>query len=131
MNEAEQIIETARAMALKMFPEQILEREVYCGRLLETKLRELLYRAPALTVRDTMPEAREAAMTAAQAIGQEIDGWIPWEAGIETEGPLPPRAMVEVQVQSGNGDIEFIEGPASTFWWARCAFNVVAYRVLP
>ena len=73
MNEAEQIIETARAMALKMFPEQLFEREVYCGKLLETKLRELLYRAPALTVRDTMTDAREDAMQQVQAIGQEIE----------------------------------------------------------
>lgn len=48
--------------------------------------------ADSLPVRDTMPEAREAAMTAVQAIGQEIEWWHD-----DTKVP-PPHFIVAYRV---------------------------------
>ena len=73
MNEAAQIIRYARETTLKMYPVAPAYGHAsveaagyyamcYYANLLETKIHELLYRAPGLAVYDSMLPAKAAAM---------------------------------------------------------------------
>ncbi len=126
MTEADKIIEQCKAIASQQFPELHQPgRLAYYAQysiLLETKIRELLYRAPALQVRDTMP-----ANLIPSNPGELDGGWIEWKGG---ECPVRYRTVVAIKFRAG---VSIDETPADGWVWEHDGEggDIVAYKVLP